>query len=207
MKKSVAASLSIGAAALMLWVTSRMTWINVEAFDDKSGAKSLTLLGAQWASETVILSFVLGAACLAGLSLKTLGRRIVGVTTTLVCALASYSILQHLITTPDAARALNILSAPSANTAQPTQLATWAEITAISSNPLPASIALIALALGIVSGVVLALKPGAVAATSSVYERKSQREQRIVHDLDTDPDSGRVQWDALDADIDPTDRE
>ncbi|GAA1474186.1 TIGR02234 family membrane protein [Corynebacterium felinum] len=206
MKKSVAASLSIGAAALILWATSRMTWINVEAFDDKSGAKSLTLLGAQWASETVILSFVLGAACLAGLSLKTLGRRIVGVITTLVCVLASYSILQHLITTPDAARALNILSAPSANTAQPTQLATWAEITAISSNPLPASIALIAMAVGIVSGVVLALKPG-VAKTSSAYERKSQREQRIVHDLDTDPDSGRVQWDALDADIDPTDRE
>ncbi|MDO4762169.1 MAG: TIGR02234 family membrane protein [Corynebacterium sp.] len=206
MKKSVAASLSIGAAALSLWATSRMIWIDVEAFDDKSGAKSLTLLGAQWASETVILSFVLGAACLAGLSLKTLGRRIVGVITTLVCVLASYSILQHLITTPDAARALNILSAPSANTAQPTQLATWAEITAISSNPLPASIALIAMALGIVSGVVLALKPG-VAKTSSAYERKSQREQRIVHDLDTDPDSGRVQWDALDADIDPTDRE
>jgi len=37
------------------------------------------------------------------------------------------------------------------------------------------------------------------------YEKDAVRRDRIHEDLDAQPDSGRVMWDALDADIDPTD--
>ena len=36
------------------------------------------------------------------------------------------------------------------------------------------------------------------------YEQETVRREKIRDDLESQPDSGRVMWDALDADIDPT---
>ena len=37
------------------------------------------------------------------------------------------------------------------------------------------------------------------------YETPAVRQERLQEDMETSQDSGRVMWDALDADIDPTD--
>jgi len=52
----------------------------------------------------------------------------------------------------------------------------------------------------------LVRRPGAVKKQkSSAYETPEVRRQRIAEDLEEDPQSGRVLWDALDAGVDPTD--
>jgi len=51
----------------------------------------------------------------------------------------------------------------------------------------------------------LAARPGRDAVTVNKYEKASQRREKIEHDLEAEPDSGRVLWDAIDADMDPTD--
>ena len=40
---------------------------------------------------------------------------------------------------------------------------------------------------------------------SSKYETPAARQAKLGEDLETSADSGRVMWDALDSDIDPTD--
>ncbi|MCS4489052.1 Trp biosynthesis-associated membrane protein [Corynebacterium sp. ES2794-CONJ1] len=53
-------------------------------------------------------------------------------------------------------------------------------------------------------GIGIGLRPGLV-QRSSVYQRKSQIRDHLVTDLEDDPESSRLIWDALDAGIDPTD--
>ncbi|PST75439.1 hypothetical protein I919_10130, partial [Corynebacterium glutamicum ZL-2] len=66
--------------------------------------------------------------------------------------------------------------------------------------------AMIGCALALVGGVVLAMRPGEDTAKSNQYERKQARAEKIHTDLAQDPDSGRVMWDALDEDIDFTEK-
>ena len=49
------------------------------------------------------------------------------------------------------------------------------------------------------------MRPGTDLVAANKYERKAAREDKIERDLAESPDSGRVLWDALDADIDPSD--
>ena len=52
----------------------------------------------------------------------------------------------------------------------------------------------------------LARNPGVdKAKASSKYETPAARQAKLEEDLETSSDSGRVMWDALDSDIDPTD--
>ena len=53
----------------------------------------------------------------------------------------------------------------------------------------------------------MALRPGEDTATKNKYEKASQRREKIEQDLQDEPESGRVLWDAIDADIDPTDQD
>nr|WP_237559103.1 Trp biosynthesis-associated membrane protein [Corynebacterium renale] len=47
--------------------------------------------------------------------------------------------------------------------------------------------------------------PG-VDAVGTKYERATTRKEKALDDLQREPDSGRTLWDALDADIDPTEQ-
>ena len=52
---------------------------------------------------------------------------------------------------------------------------------------------------------ILAAYPGVDGPKRTQYERKQRRTAHIAAELAAEPDSGRVLWDAIDADIDPTD--
>lgn len=208
MTKTRIAALLIGVGAAVLWGASRLTWLTVQAFDDKSGNKTLDIIGAQWSTETTAVSLVLVAACVAAFALRRVARRVVGVIAAGAAGVAGWSALDVIIGTgPDPQRALSILSSQTATAHQNkgALLANWAEITDITVHPTGVLVAVVGAALAIFAGALLAVAPGDDKPKANQYERKHTRELRIEEDLEADPDSGRVMWDALDADIDPTD--
>lgn len=204
MKKSVLASLMLAGGAVALWVSSRLAWLTVTADDDKAGTKTVTIHGASWSTELIAVAIMLAAAAIAGFILRRAGRRIVGGLAAVIAAAGGWFILQVLVGgTPDAQRALAILS--TSNATKGAQLTAWAEITAIDVNTPPVILALVGAAIGLVGGVILAAYPGVDVPKRTQYERKQRRTAHIAAELAAEPDSGRVLWDAIDADIDPTD--
>lgn len=207
MKKSVLASLMLAGGAVVLWVSSRLAWLTVTADDDKAGTKTVTIHGASWSTELIAAAIMLAATAIAGLILRRTGRRIIGGLAAVVAAASSWVILQILVGgTPDAQRALAILSTNNTTSAtKGAQLTAWAQITTIDVNIPPVILALIGAAIGLIGGVILAAYPGVDSPKRTQYERKQRRTAHIAAELAAEPDSGRVLWDAIDADIDPTD--
>ncbi|KQB86700.1 TIGR02234 family membrane protein [Corynebacterium lowii] len=208
------AALGLAVAAALQWASSRMTWIAVEAFDDKSGSTTASVSGSTWSTELVAVALLLAAGCVAGLALRRTGRRVVGI----VCALAGAGLAwiptQILMQGADTQRVHSLLSAGADTTGGSTAMGTqegavslsqWAEISTATVQYAGPVLSIVGAALAVLGGVVLALRPGEDTATMNRYERKESREQRLRADLHDAPDSGRVLWDALDADIDPTD--
>ena len=207
MKKSVLASLMLAGGAVVLWVSSRLAWLTVIADDDKAGTKTVTIHGASWSTELIAAAIMRAATAIAGLILRRTGRRIIGGLAAVVAAASSWVILQILVGgTPDAQRALAILSTNNTTSAtKGAQLTAWAQITTIDVNIPPVILALIGAAIGLIGGVILAAYPGVDGPKRTQYERKQRRTAHIAAELAAEPDSGRVLWDAIDADIDPTD--
>lgn len=204
--KPMQSSALIGLGALAVWGASRMPWLGVEAYDDKSGSKSLDVSGAMWSTETTAVALVLLAACIASFALRRAGRRLVGIVAGLAAAGGAWSPIHLLTTDPDRERVLSLLTSESASGHQKdgAALTGWAEITNLTTHTPAAALAIIGCALALFGGLVLAMNPGKDSAKKNRYERKQERSQKIRKDLEDAPDSGRVLWDALDADIDPT---
>lgn len=199
----------VGAGALLVWASSRMAWLKVTAFDDKSGEKNVDVVGALWSNETTAVALVLAVAFVACLVLKRTGRRIVALLSAVVAGWGAWAPLKLMTTEPDAARALSLLSSDNASSRQSegALLSAWAEITNMSIQIPAGVVAVLGCALALFGAVIVAKNPGAVAEVKDKYQRKQEREATIMEDLDHEPDSGRVLWDAIDADIDPTDRD
>ena len=51
----------------------------------------------------------------------------------------------------------------------------------------------------------LIARPGEDSPRQNKYEKETVRREKVREDLEEDPQSGRVLWDAISADIDPTD--
>ena len=65
--------------------------------------------------------------------------------------------------------------------------------------------ALAAAVLGLAGGALLVARPGEDSPRQNKYEKETVRREKVREDLEEDPQSGRVLWDAISADIDPTD--
>ncbi|MEY6434698.1 TIGR02234 family membrane protein [Corynebacterium pseudotuberculosis] len=204
--KPMQSSALIGIGALAVWGASRMAWLGVEAYDDKSGSKSLNINGAMWSTETTAVALVLLAACVASFALRRSGRRLVGIISGLAAAGGAWSPIQLMTTDPDRERVLKLLTSESASGHQKdgAALTGWSEIMQVTTHAPAAALAIIGCAIALFGGVVLAMNPGKDSARKNRYERKQERSQKIHKDLKDAPDSGRVLWDAIDADIDPT---
>ncbi|MDO4685146.1 MAG: TIGR02234 family membrane protein [Corynebacterium sp.] len=201
------AAVLIGVGGALLWGVSRLTWLTVHVFDDKSGESTQELVGAVWSTELTALAFVLLAAMVAGLVLRRTARRIVGVIAAFAAIGASWQPLNLLAGTPDLVRAKNILASGAAteNSQTPVLISQWAEVTDASVSMLGPVLAFLACAAALFGGVLLAVRPGEDTVKANAYERSQSRKERLEQDLSEAPDSGRVLWDALDADVDPTD--
>ncbi|CAM3922910.1 TIGR02234 family membrane protein [Corynebacterium belfantii] len=206
--RKIVSALAIGLGGIVLWGSSRMPWLHVEAFDDKSGAKQVDMLGATWSTETTAVALVLIAACVAILVLRRAGRRFVALVSAVAAAGGLWAPVQLLFNEPDATRALNILTSHAAtgHAKDGAALTGWAEITHISVQAPSVILAMCGAGFALIAAIISTMNPGEDSVQKSRFERQQARNEKIESELEEAPDSGRVLWDAIDADIDPTDR-
>lgn len=196
-------------SAIGLWLAGRAAWLTVTTFDDKSGEAVNDLVGATWAPESTALALALAAGVAATLILGGAGRRIIGALAAVIAAAASWSPLMLLTRGADPARALDLLTSGAATQRAnaPVTVSDWAQVQDLQVHvPGPAAAIAVA-ALGVLGGALLLVRPGGAASRrrSGAYETPEVRRERVREDLDREPESGRVLWDALDAGVDPTD--
>nr|VDG63320.1 membrane protein [Streptococcus thermophilus] len=203
--------LLMGLGAMVLWLASRLTWMTVAYADDRTGDGQIGVAGGEWSTEVTAVVLLLLAATVAGLALTKIGRRIVGAVGAAAAALVTLPPLTVLISSPDPERIKALLTyggeegAIGSTTGQ-AALPEWAQIAEVTTHlagPLLGVLGAVAAAAG---GIFLAVRPGEDTASKNKYEKASQRREKIEQDLQDEPESGRVLWDAIDADIDPTDQ-
>ncbi|TNL99460.1 TIGR02234 family membrane protein [Corynebacterium tapiri] len=195
------------AAAGMLWLASNMQWLTVSADDDKAGPQSVAVKGSTYSTEILAVALLVVAAAVALLVLRRWGRRFVAGIAGLAAIGASLSPVSILTTDPDYSRLHALLSTRTSarKATDAPALESWAQITGVEVHHLGPVLALLACALVVMAAVVVLMRPGADGVRANAYERKATRAEKLQEDLEESPDSGRVMWDALDEDIDPTD--
>lgn len=209
--RSRGAAVLIGVGAALLGIAARVPWLTVDYADELTGGGSVAVRGAVWSAETTAVALMLLVGAIGVLSLRRTGRRVVGAIVAAAALAATAAPAMLLTSGADATRVHTLLTAGS-DSAQTGQggvqgsagVPEWSEITNISVNVLGPALALLACGLALVGGVMVAVFPGGDGLRLNKYEKEVVRRDRIRDDLEAQPDSGRVMWDALDADIDPT---
>lgn len=193
-------------SAAGLWGTGQMVWLTAEIEDDKSGHATKEIIGRVWDAAGTPLALAMLAAMILSFALRPVLRRVLGVVSAALAAVAGFAAVTLLSGDPDLDRAQRLLSSGAATQKQsdPVQISDWAGVVSAQVHTFPVVLGLLAAACGVVGGVLLAMKPGEAGKGHSRYERPEVRRAGVAEDLAENPDSGRVLWDALDAGIDPT---
>ena len=208
MKAKRLGPLLIAVGAIVLWLSSRATWVVAASEDDKTGSAANDIIGSAWSLEIMALTLVLVAGAVAGLALRRIGRRVVGIICALAAAASAWTPVSLLTAGADVERAQKILQGASANknAVDSAQISKWATVISTEVHAWGPILALVGAAMALFGAVMLARNPGEdKVKASSKYETPAARQAKLEEDLETSSDSGRVMWDALDSDIDPTD--
>lgn len=212
MKRLTGRSLSllfIALSAAGLWGAGQMVWLTVTVEDDKSGRSVETLNGSLWDPAGTPLALAMLAALILSFAVKPVVRRILGGLVVVLSGVAGFSAVSLLTGDPDLERARSLLASGTATRREndPVEISEWANVIDGSVHTWPLVLLLVGAAFGIIGGVLMAMRPGAERKGHSKYETPEARREGVEQDLDDNPGSGRVIWDALDAGVDPTDRE
>ncbi|WP_315146577.1 TIGR02234 family membrane protein [Corynebacterium variabile] len=196
-------------SAAGLWGTGQMTWLTASVVDDKTGESTEQIIGRVWDAAGTPLALAMIAAMILSFALAPMARRVLGGISAALAAIAGFAAVMLLGGDPDLDRAQQLLTTGAATqkSTDPVQISDWATVVDASVHTFPVVLALLAAACGVVGGVLLAMKPGQARQGHSRYETPEARREGVVEDLNEEPGSGRVLWDALDAGVDPTDRE
>lgn len=208
MKAKRLGPLLIAVGAIVLWLSSRATWVVAASEDDKTGSAANDIIGSAWSLEIMALTLVLVAGAVAGMALRRIGRRVVGIICALAAAASAWTPVSLLTAGADVERAQKILQGASANknAVDSAQISQWATVVSTEVHAWGPILALVGAAMALFGAVMLARNPGEdKVKASSKYETPAARQAKLEEDLETSSDSGRVMWDALDSDIDPTD--
>lgn len=197
--------LLMAVGAILLWFSSRLAWVTATVEDDKSGTTEVILKGSMWSLELAACALIVGAGVLAGLVLRRGARRVIGGLSALAAAGAAWSPLQLLTVGADPARAKHLLQAENDKLVDAVTISSWAQVTLADAAWAGPALAVAGAALAFFGAVLLALQPGTDSVASTKYETAAVRQSKLKEEMETSPDSGRVMWDALDMDIDPTD--
>lgn len=199
--------LLIAVGAILLWLSSRMTWAIAAVEDDKSGSSTAEMIGSFWSLELIALTLVLLVGAVAGAALRRTARRVVAAVCAVAAAAVSWNPVSLLTYGADAARAQELLRAGSSdeNAVNGAHISDWATVVGTEVSKVGPVIAIIGAAVALFGAVLLVRKPGVDKPRSTKYETPAARQEMIAEELETTTDSGRVMWDALDNDIDPTD--
>lgn len=196
-------------SAAGLWGTGQMTWLTASVVDDKTGESTEQIIGRVWDAAGTPLALAMIAAMILSFALAPMARRVLGGISAALAAIAGFAAVMLLGGDPDLDRAQQLLTTGAATqkSTDPVQISDWATVVDASVHTFPVVLALLAAACGVVGGVLLAMKPGEARQGHSRYETPEARREGVLEDLNEEPGSGRVLWDALDAGVDPTDRE
>lgn len=196
-------------SAAGLWGTGQMTWLTASVVDDKTGESTEQIIGRVWDAAGTPLALAMLAAMILSFALAPMARRVLGGISAALAATAGFAAVMLLGGDPDLDRAQQLLTTGAATqkSTDPVQISDWATVVDASVHTFPVVLALLAAACGVVGGVLLAMKPGEARQGHSRYETPEARREGVLEDLNEEPGSGRVLWDALDAGVDPTDRE
>lgn len=191
---------------IVLWLSSRMPWVKAAVEDDKAGSNVVELSGSLWSLELIALTVVILAGSVAALALRRTARRIVAILSALAAAGVAWRPISLLTAGPEAERARELLQGGTNDTSvDATSISDWAVVLAADAVTAGPVLALVGAAMALFGAVMVASNPGTDKPRTSTYVTPAVRQERLQEELESSQDSGRVMWDALDADIDPTD--
>lgn len=198
-------------AAVLLWVASRMVWLDVVAFNDQSGQARRALTGGDWQPALVPLALGALAAIAAVALVRGAAARAVGGVIVLLGvaagALAATSVGQvdadraHSVVTSDEGLARTD-SGPGVEGSE--SIPQWSRITELSTRPVGPVItggAAVALA---AAGVVVLARPARAVRRDDRYVTPAVRREGAATGGDHEDDAGRDLWQELDDGRDPT---
>lgn len=192
-------TLLLGLAAIALWGSSRMTWVQVTSSDGKTLARTTDLDGGTWAAAMTPLALTLLAAVAASFAVRGWALRVVGLLVGLVGIGVAVPAIELLVSGADADRAADLA-----------ELSSHLEEVSAEASVLPPLLALAGSVAALAAGVLLMRKPKARAGLSSKYDNPAARREAAAKlgqgskDAPDEPVTQRMLWDALDAGEDPT---
>ncbi|KUI40334.1 TIGR02234 family membrane protein [Mycobacterium sp. GA-2829] len=192
------AQLVLVLGAAVLWVASRLTWVDVHSFDGLGQPKTSTLTGSQWAAALIPLALLVLAAAVAVLAVRGWALRILAVLVAAASAGMAYLGITLWVTVDVAPRAANLAEV------------SIIDLTGTERHYTGAVLTLVAAVL-VLAGAVLLMRSavrGRAAATAGRYVAPAARRATAVkQEEEGEPMSERMLWDALDEGHDPTDHD
>ncbi|HEX2287048.1 MAG TPA: TIGR02234 family membrane protein [Mycobacterium sp.] len=182
------AQLLLVLAAAVLWVASRMTWVEVTSFDGLGQPKTTTLSGGSWSTALLPLAVLLLAAAIAALAVRGWPMRLLAVLVAATSAGMAYVAISLWVIRDVAVRAAHLADVPVADLVGTQRHFGGAVITVVAAAATLAGAALL--------------------MRSAVKERPGAA--RYARRAVAQPDesgatmSERMMWDALDEGRDPT---
>ena len=194
-------------SAAGLWFAGRMVYVTADIYDDKTGELSRNLVGSVWDPAVTPLALAMLACLILSMAVQPMVRRFLGVLIALLAATSSFRSVGLLTSEVDLTRVRDLLVTGMATQRKnaPETISDWAQVAQAHVHTWPVALAIVAAALGVIGGVILAMQPGEKPEGNSRYQTPEVRRETVQEDLEANPDSGRVLWDALDAGVDPTD--
>jgi uncharacterized membrane protein (TIGR02234 family) len=190
------AQLVLVLGAAVLWVASRLTWVDVGSFDGLGQPKTSTLTGAQWSTALIPLALLALAAAVAVLAVRGWPLRILAVLVAAASAGMAYLAIRLWVIVDIAPEAASLAEVR------------VADLTGTQRHFTGAVLTLVAAGL-VLAGAVLLMRAAVkgTAATSRYAAPSARRATAAKQEEQGEPMSERMLWDALDEGHDPTDRD
>lgn len=180
-------------SAVVLWVASRMTWVEVRSFDGLGQPKTSTLTGASWSTALIPLALLVLAAAVAALAVRGWPLRLLALLIAVASAGMGYLAISLWVVKDVAVRAADLAFVP------------VAELTGTTRSYGGAVLTLVA-AVCALAGAVLLMRSAnsAERGVAGRYATPAARRDAVKRDDGDEPMSERMLWDALDEGQDPT---
>jgi uncharacterized membrane protein (TIGR02234 family) len=186
------AQLLLVAAAVGLWVASRLPWVTVRSFDGLGQPRTATLSGAAWSAALIPLAVLLLAAAVAALAVRGRVLRVLAVLVAGVSAAAAYLAISLWVIHDVSVRGAELAQVPVASLVGSERHDAGAAVT------LAAAVATLAAA-------VLLMRAGVKGAgAAGRYASPTERRAAAVRGDSGGTMSERKMWDAIDEGRDPT---
>lgn len=127
------AQLLLVLGAAVLWVASRLTWVDVQSFDGLGQPKTSTLTGAQWSTALIPLALLVLAAAVAVLAVRGWLLRILAVLMAAASAAMAYLAITLWVVVDIAPRAADLAEVRVADLTGTTRHFTGAVLTLVAA--------------------------------------------------------------------------